>query len=560
MTHEMSVRRRFLALSTLVTMFAGAAACTAPARDEKAAAPAPAAPVDPTVAPTVEQLEAAVPENPLKEAYFGETHVHTSYSLDAYIGGARLTPDEAYKFAQGKDVTILGQTHNIQEAAGLDRGLRPRGVHRRDVLHAGAGRDGRRQSDARGAARPDERRRAEGVVPQVCGREQPRRQPSPSAVLRRAGDDQERLEGRPHPGRDRQLSARQVHDAGGLRVDRRAQGRQHAPQRHLPGLERPGYAVLRARQRRRREALGLDGRAGEEGFEAAGHSAQLQRQQGLHVRVPRQRRPTPDCRVRKAAQPLRAPDRDDADQGQLRGPPLVLAGRRVRGLRERRQRGLLQRARVQEGVLRALGRDQGTRLPGKARGQSLSVRLHRRHRQPQRRARRRRRGELHRQPRPGGRHARRIAAKARSTAGSRARTRIRARCRGSGRRRTPGRRSGMPWPRARASSPRARASRCASSPGRICPASPRTRERWSSRATRAACRWAARSVEPPSRPPSRSGRRRIPRAPISIASRSSRGGWTRRASPRTRSSTPSGVAIASRTATAKCPRSATPWT
>jgi hypothetical protein len=29
--------------------------------------------------------EAAVPENPLKDAYFGETHVHTSYSLDAYI-------------------------------------------------------------------------------------------------------------------------------------------------------------------------------------------------------------------------------------------------------------------------------------------------------------------------------------------------------------------------------------------------------------------------------------------------------------------------------------------
>jgi hypothetical protein len=66
-------------------------------------------------APTVEELEAAVPENPLKEAYFGETHVHTSFSLDAYIGGARLTPDEAYKFAQGKDVTIQGQSHNIKK-------------------------------------------------------------------------------------------------------------------------------------------------------------------------------------------------------------------------------------------------------------------------------------------------------------------------------------------------------------------------------------------------------------------------------------------------------------
>ena len=85
------------------------AACSNPA--EKAAAPAPAAPA----AQTVEQLEAAVPDNPLKEAYFGETHVHTSFSLDAFIGGARLTPDEAYKFAQGKDVTIQGQTHNIRK-------------------------------------------------------------------------------------------------------------------------------------------------------------------------------------------------------------------------------------------------------------------------------------------------------------------------------------------------------------------------------------------------------------------------------------------------------------
>ena len=65
------------------------------------------------VAATVEQLEAAVPENPLKDAYFGETHVHTSFSLDAYIGGARITPDEAYRFAQGKDVTVNGVTHNI---------------------------------------------------------------------------------------------------------------------------------------------------------------------------------------------------------------------------------------------------------------------------------------------------------------------------------------------------------------------------------------------------------------------------------------------------------------
>lgn len=57
--------------------------------------------------------EASVRENPLKDAFFGETHVHTSYSLDAYIGGARLTPVDAYRFAKGGDVTINGLTHNI---------------------------------------------------------------------------------------------------------------------------------------------------------------------------------------------------------------------------------------------------------------------------------------------------------------------------------------------------------------------------------------------------------------------------------------------------------------
>jgi Protein of unknown function (DUF3604) len=61
----------------------------------------------------VAAAEDAVPENPLKQAYFGETHVHTSYSLDAYIGGARLTPDDAYRFAKGETVALAGREHNI---------------------------------------------------------------------------------------------------------------------------------------------------------------------------------------------------------------------------------------------------------------------------------------------------------------------------------------------------------------------------------------------------------------------------------------------------------------
>ena len=49
--------------------------------------------------------------NPLRNAYFGETHMHTAYSLDAYIGGARLTPSDAYRFAKGEAVTVDGRSH-----------------------------------------------------------------------------------------------------------------------------------------------------------------------------------------------------------------------------------------------------------------------------------------------------------------------------------------------------------------------------------------------------------------------------------------------------------------
>jgi hypothetical protein len=43
--------------------------------------------------------------NPERNAYFGETHIHTSWSVDAWLMGNRLTgPDEAYKYAQGQTI------------------------------------------------------------------------------------------------------------------------------------------------------------------------------------------------------------------------------------------------------------------------------------------------------------------------------------------------------------------------------------------------------------------------------------------------------------------------
>jgi hypothetical protein len=44
-------------------------------------------------------------KNPERNAYFGETHVHTSWSLDAWLGGDRITdPGDAYKYFKGEPI------------------------------------------------------------------------------------------------------------------------------------------------------------------------------------------------------------------------------------------------------------------------------------------------------------------------------------------------------------------------------------------------------------------------------------------------------------------------
>jgi hypothetical protein len=43
----------------------------------------------------------AVEHNPLRNAYFGDLHVHTNYSMDANLYGSQATPDDAYRFARG---------------------------------------------------------------------------------------------------------------------------------------------------------------------------------------------------------------------------------------------------------------------------------------------------------------------------------------------------------------------------------------------------------------------------------------------------------------------------
>jgi hypothetical protein len=51
-----------------------------------------------------------VKSNPDRDAYFGDLHLHTTDSFDAYVlMGTKTTPDEAYKFARGDTITYLGK-------------------------------------------------------------------------------------------------------------------------------------------------------------------------------------------------------------------------------------------------------------------------------------------------------------------------------------------------------------------------------------------------------------------------------------------------------------------
>ena len=61
----------------------------------------------------IKQQEDNAPTNPLKTAYFGETHMHTMYSLDAYIGGNRMSPKDSLQFAQGQEKRINGKLHKL---------------------------------------------------------------------------------------------------------------------------------------------------------------------------------------------------------------------------------------------------------------------------------------------------------------------------------------------------------------------------------------------------------------------------------------------------------------
>ena len=60
---------------------------------------------DQQLKPVLDLLDrTSAPPNTERNAYFGDLHVHTEYSFDAYSFGTTATPYDAYRFAQGEAI------------------------------------------------------------------------------------------------------------------------------------------------------------------------------------------------------------------------------------------------------------------------------------------------------------------------------------------------------------------------------------------------------------------------------------------------------------------------
>lgn len=54
----------------------------------------------------IEPRDPCAAHSPLRRAFFGDLHVHTGLSFDAYAFDVRVTPEEAYRFARGQEIAL----------------------------------------------------------------------------------------------------------------------------------------------------------------------------------------------------------------------------------------------------------------------------------------------------------------------------------------------------------------------------------------------------------------------------------------------------------------------
>ncbi len=120
--------RRFTLLASL-TLLAGAPcllSCAGEAPHDDVPAPAPTVSADAGTPGPWERTETREPcarFDPLRGTYFGDLHVHTRLSADAYIYGTRQGPDEAYAFARGEEIAVSDDDEAPTRRARIDRPL-----------------------------------------------------------------------------------------------------------------------------------------------------------------------------------------------------------------------------------------------------------------------------------------------------------------------------------------------------------------------------------------------------------------------------------------------------
>ena len=61
-----------------------------------------------------------VQQNPSNDVYFGNLHVHTSYSFDGYTNGSVTIPDDAYRWAKGEAINGGGDGSKLKILKPLD--------------------------------------------------------------------------------------------------------------------------------------------------------------------------------------------------------------------------------------------------------------------------------------------------------------------------------------------------------------------------------------------------------------------------------------------------------
>ena len=70
-----------------------------------------------------EEREPCSTQSPLKRAYFGDLHIHTAISADAYPDGTRTFPDDAYAYAKGASIQLPVPEQQGAKFIQLDRPL-----------------------------------------------------------------------------------------------------------------------------------------------------------------------------------------------------------------------------------------------------------------------------------------------------------------------------------------------------------------------------------------------------------------------------------------------------